>query len=1458
MKNPDILKTKIDKATVVSFDIFDTLLFRKTNDPETIFDLVGKHFGIHGFRKLRIDKQNEASRLVYEQKKYPHADIDDIYRMLEKTTEYAVDWHYVKEYEIQMEKDALVANEEMLEIFHYAKSAGKRVIATSDMYLFAETLRNILKSRGFVGFDYIYCSADEHKAKFDKSLFAHVAEQESVPFNEILHIGDKARDDGEFPSSFGIDTFVYERECPLDKVKNAAASEIDNGLYKILYNEKKGFWYNLGIEAGGPLYTGLFLWLREKMNATNKKVFFLSRDGYNLYKICKDAGYTNVEYLYTSRRSLVLAGITEINETVMKDLPPYTRGQTVEDILNYLCIPIEQIKHLKEAGFESEKTVIKTQEDVENFQKLYVLDQEVFLKRCQYERENAIKYFKSTGFLDQDSIVFDCGWSGSSQHLLDRLKHAIGCSYSNYFYYFAIRNTRKSHIQLHNKWYDTYAFDCHKNFALQRNVSENIVMYELFFSAPHESVYYYGDNGVVFESGKGDPEKEQMLQGIRDYLKMSIPFAIKYPVEYLPEDALGHLQHIIENPTEQESVMIGNLQNVDGFVRQGGEQKYIAYVTEQQYAQNPHIEIYWLKGLLKRSDIQETLKQQIAASRGVIYPERKSDGYHLEDEQSVRNYQRWIRNHETQEGNIEKLNYLPKFSVIMPVYNTVTGQLKEAIDSVLCQTYENYELILVDDHSSWDNVVPVLQSYESNAHVNVIYRKVNGHISTATNDGINQATGEFIVFMDCDDLLAENALYEFACKLNENPELDFIYSDEDKITEDGKIRHLPFFKPEWSPDLYMCENYTNHLSVYRMAITKEIGGLRSAYNGAQDYDFTLRFMERSSNDRVGHIAKVLYHWRERRESIAYAMSSKNYATLATKYAKEEALKRRNIKGHCEYVGGLDQYRVVYELEQEPLVSIVIPSKDHPEILEQCIESIRRFTSYKNYEIIVVDNGSSAKNKLKIQTYLEKMNAKYVYDRCTFNFSKMCNQGAQVSGGEYLLFLNDDIEIMQEDWLERMVAHAQNEKIGAVGAKLYYPNSTIIQHAGLVNAKEGPGHSFLRQNDEVAYCFGLNWLECNCISVTGACLLLKKDIFEQVGKFDESFPVAYNDVDLCFRLHEAGYYNVVRNDVVAYHYESLSRGEDTLDEEKAIRLSTEREALYQKHPSLKWKDPYLNSNLHLYGPILDLKDNYDRMTMINKMLYVEAKYGSVDAVNNLADRIQIVGWSYLPEYTDNDELERYLIFEDMYHNYYMASIENVSRLDLSAVFGEHQDLKGCGFEAVIDKRKLRLDAMQYKIGVVTIDKKGKRHIWWNPFLTSGARNYQNTTLYSEHCKLSNEQIHGCNKKVEWNLEYVQQDEKQYNIAGWIFCGENEHYKYDKHLILKSEDGDMIMFEVFDQERIDVAVAFPEVHYLYNTGFICNIWKKNLVAGKVYDIVLRLKNQFDNADIQDVLLGGKIKN
>lgn len=1450
-----LLKQKIEEAVLVSFDVFDTLLFRKVNEPETIFDLVGKQFGIHGFRKLRMDGQNEASRRAYQEHQYPHADINEIYEVLSEHTGISVDWDEVKAFELQIEEDALVANREMLDIYLYAKSLGKRVVATSDMYLLAETLQHILEKNGYTGFDYVYCSADEHKAKFNRELFEEIARRENVSFGSILHIGDNVSADIEIPAGFGIHTYLYKAQADMDKVKDAWASDIDQGLYKILYKEERGFWYNLGVEVGGPLYMALYRWIAPKIRQFDGKFYFLSRYGYNLYRIFKNLGYENVEYLYVSRRSLVLAGITEMNESDIALLPPYTKGQTVGEILDYLCIPRSSIAHLEEAGFHSFEDVIRTEKQAAEFKKLYILNRDLFLDRCELERRNAVVYFSEAGFLEGNNCAFDCGWSGSSQYLIERLKKAIGCQINTMFYYFGIRNTEKSRKQLHGFHYDTFLFDFYKNYILQQGVDEAVVIYELFFSAPHESVYYYDESGVQFEAGEGDREKEALLEGIVDYLAEGLKFVEKYNVECRSETAVVRMQRLISLPTEEEAVKIGNLRNVDGFARKTGEHKYIAYLTEEQLVNNPETEVYWIKGLLKRRDIPERIKMMTAKRYGIAYPEPPAAEYHLEDEQSLRNYYRWLAYTKNQHEDRIELSYQPMFSVIIPVYNTVTEQLKACIDSVLDQTYENYELILVDDHSSWENVIPVLQSYEAHPKTHIIYREENGNISVATNDGIAMAQGEFIAFMDCDDMINPDALYEMVKKLNENPQLDFIYSDDNKITEDGKIRHMPFFKPDWSPDLFMCMMYTNHLGIYRTSIAKEIGGLRSAYNGSQDYDFTLRFMEHSENHRVGHVSKVLYHWRERKESVAYTISSKNYAADAARKAKEDWIKRNNISAHLEYIPGMAQYRMLYYVTGQPLVSIIIPSKDSFASLKQCVDSICEYTAYKNYEIIVVDNGSSVSNKRTIEEYLHDKGVAYIYEQLTFNFSKMCNIGAKHAKGEYLLFLNDDIEIFQTEWLERMLGHAQLSHIGAVGAKLLYPQTTIIQHAGVGNLKDGPQHNFYQCNDEPFYYFGLNHLDYNCIAVTGACLLVKSEKFWRIGGFDESFAVNYNDVALCFSLLESGYYNVVRNDVVLYHYESLNRGNDLIDDTKRMRLSQELERLYLKFPKYKRYDPYLNNNLRKYGQILNLSVQYDNLNSVKEQEFIEGGTGNIDEIT-VTDDIRIVGWSHLDE-ADSEKPERYLLFEDPFGNYYYATVQNVKRRDVAEHFCDEKYVNS-GFECIIDKRKLRMDIMPYKVGILTYDLHGKGFIKWSDRRSNVIRNpRQRIFMSSNKYKGIYKPCHQ-DTDVRWYVDYVQNKGAYFEIRGFAFYTGNSHFKYQQTLLLVDRNRIAYEFEVQSEERVDVAGAFPEQHFLYNTGFKCYILCEELECEEEYEIIIRLINQMDSEDIIDIVTDERVIN
>ena len=563
---------------------------------------------------------------------------------------------------------------------------------------------------------------------------------------------------------------------------------------------------------------------------------------------------------------------------------------------------------------------------------------------------------------------------------------------------------------------------------------------------------------------------------------------------------------------------------------------------------------------------------------------------------AVEIYNAWIAANECDILSVEELTYQPFFSVVIPVYNVEDHMLCECIDSVLGQTYKNFEIILVDDASTQESVRKTLGKYEGRDGITIIYRKENGNISRATNDGIKAAKGEFVALCDCDDLYAPNALYEIAKKLNEDSALDYIYTDEDKISEDGKVRRDPFFKPDWSPETFMSYMYTCHLSVFRRAVLEEVSGLRPGFEGSQDYDLVLRVMEKTPH--IGHVPKILYHWRMRKESTANAMTAKPYVMNATSKAKEEALERRGQMGKLTLLPEISQYRVTYIPQGNPSVSIIIPSKDNPEVLKMCLTSILQHTDYENYEVVIVDNGSSEENKKKIEDMVQQKeqagtmkNIVYFYEPMEFNFSRMCNIGAEKASGEFLLFLNDDIEISEavkqnpnltepvEQWLTVLTGQAQVSYTGAVGCKLYYPGGIQFQHAGVLNLPIGPGHCLYGMDDDLNYYYGRNLLDYNFCAVTGACLMVERKKFDEAGGFDEELAVAYNDVALCFRLLELGYYNVLRNDVALVHHEAVSRGLDQASEEKEERRKCEMKKLYEKHPKfLGGYDPCYNPNL----------------------------------------------------------------------------------------------------------------------------------------------------------------------------------------------------------------------------------------------------------------------------------------
>jgi GT2 family glycosyltransferase len=448
----------------------------------------------------------------------------------------------------------------------------------------------------------------------------------------------------------------------------------------------------------------------------------------------------------------------------------------------------------------------------------------------------------------------------------------------------------------------------------------------------------------------------------------------------------------------------------------------------------------------------------------------------------------------------------------------------------------------------------------------------NKGISGNSNEALSLASGEFVALLDHDDELAAFALYEVVKALNQNPETDFIYSDEDKLTARGE-RITPSFKPDWSPDLFLSWMYTCHLGVYRKRLIDEIGGFRPAYDGSQDHDLVLRLVEKTQ--RIRHLPKVLYHWRATPQSAASGIQAKPYAHVAAKKAIEDYLRRNCIEAEVLDGACAGLYRVRRRIIGSPLVSIIVPTRDQLKFLRRCIDSVLKKTSYDNYEIIVVNNQSQETETI---SYLEEIRKHpgirvLEYDR-PFNFSAVSNLAVSQCRGEHILLLNDDTEVVAGEWLSAMLEHSQRREVGAVGAKLFFPDGTI-QHCGVIIGLGGAArHAFYRSVDLLGRASAIG----NYSAVTAACMMLRKEVFHEVGGFDENLAVLYNDVDLCLRIRNRGYLIVYTPYAVLRHHESRSRprGGEFFDRYP-------RDTSYFKD---KWRatidsgDPYYNPNLTL--------------------------------------------------------------------------------------------------------------------------------------------------------------------------------------------------------------------------------------------------------------------------------------
>jgi GT2 family glycosyltransferase len=549
-------------------------------------------------------------------------------------------------------------------------------------------------------------------------------------------------------------------------------------------------------------------------------------------------------------------------------------------------------------------------------------------------------------------------------------------------------------------------------------------------------------------------------------------------------------------------------------------------------------------------------------------------------------YHRWLAGHGVRHADVAMmyhtshvLEYRPTISVLMPTYETQEKLLHAAIESVIAQAYPFWELCIADDASSNPRIRSILEHYARNEpRIKLAFRTENGHISRATNTALELATGEFIALFDHDDLLTRDALFLNVLELNRDRTIDMLYSDEDKVREDD-TRFDPFFKQDWCPDSFLSRMYTCHLGVYRTSIARRIGGFRVGFEGSQDYDFVLRFTEETQ--KIKHIPRVLYNWRVHSGSTAESAFAKPYASDAARRAIAEAIARRGEPGRVE-IGDLPGvYIVRYDLKTKGKISIIIPTRNHGDDVDRCLSSIFNKPSYDNFEVLLIDNGSDELASLQTFKRWAKKDSRVriIRDDGAFNFSRINNDAVRHAKGEFLLFLNNDTEAISKDWLRAMLEQAQRPSIGVVGALLLYPDDTI-QHAGVIIGLGGvAGHSHKHFPGDHPGYFSMLHAIVNYSAVTAACVMVRRDVFEQVGGFDETLAIAFNDVDLCLKVAAAGYRNIYLPHAQLYHFESKSRGHENTPE-KIARFGAEVEIMQARWNTTGIPDPCYSPNLTL--------------------------------------------------------------------------------------------------------------------------------------------------------------------------------------------------------------------------------------------------------------------------------------
>lgn len=548
-------------------------------------------------------------------------------------------------------------------------------------------------------------------------------------------------------------------------------------------------------------------------------------------------------------------------------------------------------------------------------------------------------------------------------------------------------------------------------------------------------------------------------------------------------------------------------------------------------------------------------------------------------------YNPWFESHKASQEKLQRqracsFKNAPLISIVVPAYRTPEVFLRQMIESVIAQSYENWELCIANGSPEDEAVQRVLREY-AGKDTRVKYRDLAQNLGIAgnTNAAFEMASGDFVGLLDHDDLLAPNALYEIVSIIAEDETVDAVYTDEDKVRTDLSEHFQPHFKPDFNIDLLRSNNYICHFFAVRRSLMERVGGFRSEFDGAQDYDYIFRCTEQAR--KTAHVAEILYHWRVHEASTADNPASKMYAFEAGKRAIEEHLKRCGETGEVTLRKDLGFYRVKYPVQGSPLVSVLIPNKDQSETLKTCLESLKK-TAYPNYEIIIIENNSSEEQTYAYYKELERDPKVRIvrWEQKGFNYSALNNFGARFAKGEYLLFLNNDIEAIKSGWMEELLANCQRRNVGIVGAKLYYPDDTV-QHAGTIIGLGGiAGHAFINLPRARSGYLHKASLQMDLSAVTAACMMMKRSVFEEIGGFEEQLAVAFNDVDLCLRTVQAGYLVVYNPEAELYHHESKSRGAED-SEEKVRRFQSEIEFMRTRWIQiLKNGDPNYNKNLTL--------------------------------------------------------------------------------------------------------------------------------------------------------------------------------------------------------------------------------------------------------------------------------------